>query len=88
MVPALAQVLGDCNPIAGRWRINRALILGRLRRLGCLAHSVDDIADDLVHEALVVAFRHHADDRLGAGWADHEAAACAQPGLGRDRWPS
>ena len=51
---------------------------GCLRRLGGLAHGFGDVAYNLVHEALVVALGHHADDGFGAGGANDEPATQSQ----------
>src|SRR5689334_706217 len=41
-----------------------------------------DVVDDAGQQAFVFALRHDADDRLGAGIADHEPALFAEPRLG------
>src|SRR5687768_14775424 len=41
------------------------------------AHFLDDGA----HQLGIVALGHHADDRLGAGGADHKPSAIAEPSL-------
>ena len=52
------------------------------RRSGCGFEVLDD-ADDVVHhlldQSLVVAFGHDANQGLGAGGADDQAAALAEP---------
>ena len=50
-----------------------------------LRHGVDDIVHHALDEVAVVALGHHADHRLGAGRADHQAAALAEQLLARPR---
>ena len=47
-----------------------------------LLNCVDDVADDQMHELLVVAFRHDADDGLGARRANNDAAVLTKLFLG------
>src|SRR5258708_4900408 len=54
--------------------------------IASLARDAQDRGGDLVDDAadhdVVVAFGHDADHRLGAGFADHQSAARAEPALG------
>ena len=44
-----------------------------------LVQGVDHAIDHVFDQRAVVAFRHDADDRLGAGGADDQAAATVEP---------
>ena len=57
------------------------------RNLACsLGDRVDDVVHDAVDQIAVIALRHHADHRLGAGGADDQATDGAEPLLaGLDR---
>ncbi len=53
----------------------------RLRhRSGCCGrfYCFDDVAHNAGDDLLVIAFRHHANDGLGAGWTNDEAAVFAE----------
>src|SRR5579862_4063804 len=56
----------------------------RFDRLGAASDREDhlaDLVDDARQQPLVLALRHDADDRLGAGFADHQPPATAEPGF-------
>src|ERR1051326_5477300 len=67
---------------------NEALFRGPHRGFnvfGALRDGEDcgaDVVNDPTQQAFVFALRHDADDRLGAGIADHEPALSAAPRLG------
>src|SRR5579863_6158855 len=54
----------------------------RLDRLGAASDREDhlaDLVDDARQQPLVLALRHDPDDRLGAGFADHQPPGIAEP---------
>src|SRR5262249_26457787 len=61
--------------------LHRRLDLFRRLRRG--ENRGADVVDNAGQEAFVLALRHDADYRFGAGIADHEPALFAEPRLGR-----
>src|SRR5438067_13889298 len=54
----------------------------RTKRSRGRLNGLANIVDDALHEGRVVAFGHHPDQGLGAGFADHQPPTTLAPGFG------